>query len=176
MHQRTALEFEDRIARVAVLLVLSASILDPLARQRILQLQSGHGNAVQAQREVQRLLGARREVELTGQSQPIRSIAGFEFRIQLVRRLEVRRMERSSITLEPVSQRRERAVGVHPLAQVAEDLLAGLVAVQRLQLAPLRRLGLADEGDDRVGEDRTLAVEAVAGNGNVAVLEQMRLR
>ena len=73
-----------------------------------------------------------------------------------MRRLEVRCMERSPIALEPVSQRRERAVGVHPLAQIAEDLLAGLVAVQRLQLAPLRRLGLEDEGEDRVGEDRTL--------------------
>ena len=120
------------------------------------------------------LLGAWREVELAGQSQAIRGIAGLEFRIQLVRRLEIRCMERSPIALEPVSQRRECAVSVHPLAQIAEDLLAGLVAVQRLQLAPLTRLGLADEGEHRVGEDRSLAVEAVAGDGNVAVLEQMR--
>ena len=175
MHQRAALECEDRLARVAVLLVLPACILDPLARERILQLQRGHWNAVQAQRDIERLLGVWREMELAGQSQAIRGIAGCEFWIQLVRRLEVRRMKRSTIALEPVSQRRERTVGVHPLAQIAEDLLARLVAVQRLQLAPLRRLGLADEGEDPVGEDRTLAVEAVAGNGNVAVLEQMHL-
>ena len=113
-------------------------------------------------------------MELAGQSQAIRGIAGFEFRVQLVRRLEVRGVQRSPIALEPVPQCRERAVAVHPLAQIAEDLLAGLVAVQRLQLAPVPRLGLADEGEDRVRENRTIAVEAVAGNGSVAVLEQMR--
>ena len=63
---------------------------------------------------------------------------------------------------------------VHPLAEVAEDLLSGLVTVQRLQFGPLLRLGLADEGEDCLGEDRTLAVKALAGNGNVSVLEQMR--
>ena len=116
------------------------------------------------------------KMELPSQSQAIRGIAGFEFRIQLMRRLEIRCMDRSPIAFEPVSQRRERAMGVHPLAKIAEYLLAGPVAVQRLQLAPLLRLGLADEGDDRVGEDRTLAVEAVAGNGNVAVLGADALR
>ena len=64
--------------------------------------------------------------------------------------------------------------GVHPLAQVAEDLLAGLVAVQRLQLGPLLRLGLADEGEHRLGKDRALAVEALAGDRHVAVLEEVR--
>ena len=63
---------------------------------------------------------------------------------------------------------------VHPLAEIAEDLFSRLVAVQRLQLGPLLRLGLANETEDRLGEDRTLAIEAVTGNGNVSVLEQMR--
>ena len=69
-------------------------------------------------------------MELAGQSQAIGGVAGFKLRIQFVRGLEVRRMERSPVTLEPVSQRCERAMDVHPLAQVAEDLLSGLVAVQ----------------------------------------------
>ena len=171
VHQRTALEFEDRLARVAVLLVLPACVLDPLVRERILQLQRGHGNAVQAQRDIERLLGAWREMELAGQSQAIRGIAGFEFRIQFVRRLEIRCMERSPITLEPVSQRRERAVGVHPLAQVAEDLLGGLVPVQCFQLAPVLRLGLSDEGEDRLGKDCTLAVEGFPRDRQVSGLE-----
>ena len=49
MHQRATLEFEDRLARVAVLLVLPACILDPLARERVLQLQRSDRDAVQAQ-------------------------------------------------------------------------------------------------------------------------------
>ena len=56
-------------------------------------------------------------------------VTGFKLRIQFVRGLEVRRMERSPVTLEPVSQGRERAVNIHPLAQVSEHLFAGLVAV-----------------------------------------------
>ena len=174
VHQRAVLEFEDRLVRVAILPILPARILDPLARERVLQFHRSHRDAVQAQRHIEGFFRARRVMELPGQSQPIRGVAGFEFRIQLVRRLEVRRMERSPIALEPVSQRRERTVGIHPLAQVAEHLLAGLVSVQDLQLGPLLGLGLADEGQNRLGENRALAVEALAGDGNVSVLEQMR--
>ena len=53
--QRAALEFEDRLARVAVPLVLPACVLDGLAGERILQLQRRHRNAVQAQRDIERL-------------------------------------------------------------------------------------------------------------------------
>ena len=174
VHQRAVLEFEDRLVRVAVLLILPACMLDPLARKGVFQFQRGHWDAVQAQRDIEGFFRAWRVTELAGQSQAIRGVAGFEFRIQLVRRLEVRRMERSPIALEPVPQRRERAVSIHPLAQIAEHLLPGLVSVQDLQLGPLLGLGLADEGQDRSGKDRPLAVEALAGNGNVSVLKQMR--
>src|ERR1019366_6738410 len=54
-----------------------------------------------------------------------------------------------------------------------EDLLAGLVAVQRLQLRPLLRLRLADEPEDDLGEDCPLAVEAVAVHRHVAVGKEM---
>ena len=53
MHQRAALELEDRLAGVAALLVLPACILDPLASERVLQLQRRHRNAVQAQRDIE---------------------------------------------------------------------------------------------------------------------------
>ena len=153
VHQRAALEFEDRLALVAVLLVLPARILDALVCERILQLHRGYRNAVQAQRDIQRLVGgACREVELAGQAQPVGGVAGFKLRIQLVRRLEVRRTQRSTVAFEPVSQHGQRAVDVHPLAQIAEDLLAGPVAMKRLQPGPLLWLGLADEGQDRLGE------------------------
>ena len=114
-------------------------------------------------------------MELAGQFQAIGGVARFMLRIQFVHGLEVRRMERSPATLEPVSQRGERAVDVHPLAQIAVDLLAGLVAVQRLQLDPLLRLGPTDEGEDRLGTDCTAAVEAVAGDGLIAVRQKMRI-
>ena len=48
--------------RIAVLLVLPARILDPLARKRVLQVHRGHWNAVQAQRDIHRLPGGARSV------------------------------------------------------------------------------------------------------------------
>ena len=62
--QRAALELEDRLARVAVLLVLPARVLNRLARERVLQLHRGDRDAVQAERDVEGLLGARREAKL----------------------------------------------------------------------------------------------------------------
>ena len=126
MDQRAALELEDRLARVAVLLVLPARIFHRLAGERVLQLQRGDGDAVQAEGDIERFLRARREVQLPGQPQAVRGVARLQLRVQLVRRLEEGRVQRPPVALEAVAQRRQRAVGVHPLAQVAEDLLAGL--------------------------------------------------
>ena len=158
------------------LLVLPARVLHRLAGERVLQLQRGDRDAVQAERDVERLLRARREVKLPGQPQAVRGVAGLQLRVQLVRRLEERHVQRPPVALEAVAQRRERAVGVHPLAQVAEDLLAGLLAVQRLQLGPLLRLRVADEGEHGLGKDRPLAVEALAGDADIAVLRADGLR
>ena len=173
VHQRAALELEDRLARIAVLLVLPARLFHRLAGERVLQLQRGDGDAVQAEGDIERLLRARREVQLPGQPQAVRGVARLQLRVELVRRLEVGRVQRPPIALEAMAQRRQRAVGVHPLAQVAEDLLAGLLPVQRLQPGPLLRLGGTDEGQYGLGKDRPLAVEAVPVHGHVAVGEQM---
>src|SRR5437764_213498 len=72
-----------------------------------------------------------------------------------------------------MAQCRQRAVGIHPLAQVAEDLLTGLLPVQRLQPSPLLWLGRADEGQYGLGKDRPLAVEAVSLHSYVAVGEEV---
>jgi hypothetical protein len=79
--KRAPLELEDRFTRVAVLLVLPARIIDRLAREWVLQLYRDHRYTVQAQRDIERLLGARREAKLTGQPQAVCGIAGLEFRI-----------------------------------------------------------------------------------------------
>ena len=113
-------------------------------------------------------------MELASKARTVGSVAEFKLWVQLVCGLEVRRAERSTVALESVSQRGAPAVDVHPRAQIAEHVLTGLVAVQRFEPGPVLRLGLADEGEDRFGKDRTLAVEAFPGNGNVSVLEKMR--
>ena len=85
--------------------------------------------------------GAWREVKLAGQPQSVGGVARFKHRIQFVRGLEVRRAERSTVALEPMSQRGKRAVDVHPLAQIPEELLSGPVAVQGLQAWPTPSAG-----------------------------------
>ncbi len=182
MHQGAALEFEDRLPRVAVLLVLAARMLHPLARERVFQFHRGYGDSVEREGQVDdaaplpvvaRVFGVRfRSVlELPCESQPVGGVARFQLRVQLVRGLEVRRVERAPVALEAVAQRRERAVPVHPLAQVAEDLLAGPVPVERLQLGPLFGLRLTNKAEQCFGEDRAFAVEAFAGDRYVAILE-----
>ena len=92
-----------------------------------------------------------------------------------MRRLEEGDTQRPAVALEAVPQRRQRPLGVQPLAEIRQNLLARLQTVQRLQPRPLPRLRLADEVKRRVREDRTLAVEAVSRQAHVAVGEQMRL-
>ncbi len=48
MNERAPLELKDRLARIAVVFVLSARVLDRLASERVLQLQRDDGDAVQA--------------------------------------------------------------------------------------------------------------------------------
>ena len=112
-------------------------------------------------------------MKLTGQSQAVRGVARFQLRIEFVRCLEKRRVQCPPVALEAMAQRSERAVLVHPLAQVAENLLAGLVTVQCLQLGPLFRLRLADEGEYRLREDRAFAVKALTRYGYVPVRKQV---
>ena len=47
------------VSGIAIPLVLPTRILKPLARERILELHRGDGNAVQAHGDIERLLGAR---------------------------------------------------------------------------------------------------------------------
>ena len=82
--ERSALELEDRLARVPVPPVLRARILDGLAGERILELQGGDGNAVQAERHVYGVLRAGREAELAGEPGPVRRVARLELRVERV--------------------------------------------------------------------------------------------
>lgn len=88
-------------------------------------------------------------------------------------RFEKRDVKRAPVALETVAKGRKRAVGVHPFAQVREHLFTGLIAKEGFQPGPFRGLGLADEAEDGVGEDRVVAVEALTCNGNVAFVEQV---
>jgi hypothetical protein len=90
-----------------------------------------------------------------------------------VGRLEPGHAERATVALESVPQGRKRTVLVHPLARIAEDLLAGPIAMQPFQSGLLVRLGITDEGEDCLGENRALPVKSLAGDSHMAVVQQM---
>ena len=80
VHQRAALEVEDRLALIAVLPVLPASIVGPLARKRVLQLRRDDGNPVQTERDIYGVLRARRVVNLAGEPQAVGRVSGYPAR------------------------------------------------------------------------------------------------
>lgn len=53
VNQCSPLELENQVAWGAILFVLPAGILDPLARERVLQFHGGDGDAIQAQRHIE---------------------------------------------------------------------------------------------------------------------------
>ena len=59
-----------------------------------------------------------------------------QLRVQRVRRLEERRVQGPAVALEPVPERRQGAVRVHPPAQIGQHLLVGLRPEQRFELRP----------------------------------------
>ena len=128
VHERAPLELEDRLAGIAVTPVLAHRVVDRLPGQRVFELRCDDGNAVQAQGDVERLFRSGREVELPRNAEPVGGVTDFEIRVQPVRRLEEGDPQRVPVALEAVAQRRERTVGVHPLAEVAEHLVARTVA------------------------------------------------
>ena len=77
-----------------------------MAGERVLQLQSGDRDTVEAEGDIERLLRARREVQLPSQPQAIRGVARLQLWIQLVRRFEESHMQPAPVALEAVAQRR----------------------------------------------------------------------
>ena len=129
MHQCPPFELENHLSRVPVLLVLPLSIFHILTRQRILEFRGDDGYAVQADRNVEGLFRARREMELSCYADAIRSVAGFQLRVQLMGRLEKSHPQGPAVAFKSVPKRGQRTVGIHPLAQVRQHLLTRIRAV-----------------------------------------------
>jgi hypothetical protein len=167
-----AFELKNRFPRIAILFVLAAGVLYGLTGERIFQLDGEDGNAVQAEGDIKGLFAARREMKLAREAEAVARVAGFGFRVQLVGGLEVGDTEGAAVTFEAVAEGSEGPVHIHPFAEVGENLLGGLVAVQGFQLGPLLGLRRADESQSRVRKDGALPVEPFVGNLLIPVLKQ----
>jgi hypothetical protein len=79
---------EGHVLRVAVASVLGDRMLDVLPGERVLQLRRRDRDAVQVEREIDRLVRVLVN-ELAHEREPVRFVAGDELWSQAVRRLEV---------------------------------------------------------------------------------------
>src|SRR5688572_13497238 len=74
-----------------------------------------------------------------------------------------------------MAQRGERAVRVHPLAEVSEDLLARPRPMQRFELRPLLGLRLLYEVENNGREDGARAIVSITRDRDVAVSDKVVL-
>lgn len=88
-----------------------------------------------------------------------------------MRRTEEGDPQRLAETLEAVTQHRQRAVDIQPLAQRPQHPRASLLAMQRLQFLPYLALRGTDEGQRLVGENRALAVGAFGIDPRVSLAQ-----
>ena len=64
-------------------------------------------------------------------------------------------------------------MGIHPLAQICQNLFGGSATEEGFKFCPFAGLSLSDEGEHRFREDRTVAVEIRSGDRHIAVLQEM---
>ena len=173
LNERPAFEIEDWFAGVTVTPVLTHRVIHGLSRERVLEFHRSDGDAVQTDRQVEGLLRFGRIMKLAGETEPVGGVAGFEFWIQLMSGLEKCGIQRASVALEPMAQRSERSVRVHPLAKVIDNLVTGSIAVKRLQPGPVSGLRVANERQHRVRKDRAFPIETISDDGDVPVRQKM---
>ena len=71
-----------------------------------------------------------------------------------------------------MTQGMQRTIGIHPFAQIGQDLSSGVLGVQGFQLSPLFRLRVLDKTNNLVRENRPRPVK-LARNVAVAAGEQV---
>ena len=81
MNESPLLELEDLVARVAVEPVLPDGVLHTLPAQRVLEFRCGHGQAVEAEGQVERVRMVRAVLELPGDGEPVGLVAPLRLRI-----------------------------------------------------------------------------------------------
>lgn len=97
-----AVELEAGLAWVAAMAPLVYRTVDVLAGELVLELYADHGDAVDVENHVHRLVAARSEVELADAAACVHGVALAGGLVEAGFRLEVRDLERDAAVLEPV--------------------------------------------------------------------------
>ena len=117
---------EDQVGRIAVALVLPHRMPDGLVRQRILQFGRRRRDAVNEQRQVDRVCGVRLTVmQLPDDAQAVRLVSLPQRRREPVRRGEEREPERDPVHLRSAAQHIDRSARGELVGDVLGNPLPG---------------------------------------------------
>ena len=136
---------EERLARVAVGLVLADRVLDVLAVERVLELGGEDRDAVQEQHQVEALLVLRAVADLAHDGEQVRRVQPPRLLVEPARGTEVGEPELAARVLDAVAQHVERAAPLDLGGEALQELLLHRRAVVLLELLPLLRLRGEDE-------------------------------
>jgi hypothetical protein len=135
---------EERLARVAVGLVLADRVLDVLAGERVLELGGEEGDAVQEEREIAALFVPRAVAELGHHGEQVGLVEPPHLLVQAARGPEVREPERAAGLLDAMAQHSERTAPLDLGGDALQKLLAHRLLAVVLR-EPLPLLGLCGE-------------------------------
>ena len=127
---------EQRLARVAVGLVLPDRVLDGLAGERVLELGGEDGDAVQEQHHVEALLAPGAVSDLAGHGEEVGGVQPPRLLIESARRAQVREPERAAHVLHAAAQDVEGASAFDLGREAFQEPLPGLRAVMLREPPP----------------------------------------
>ena len=136
---------EQRLARVAVALVLADRVLDVLAGERVLEFGGEDRDAVQEQHEVEALLVLRAVVDLANGGEQVRRVQPPRLLVESARGAEVGEAKLAARVLEAVAEHVERTAPFDLGGEALEELLAHRRSVVLFQLFPFLGLGREHE-------------------------------
>jgi hypothetical protein len=149
---------EEGLPRVAVPHVLAGRVLDRLARQRVLQLGGEDRDPVEAEDQVEALLGLLAVMELAHDGEKVGRVQAPRLLVQPAHGPGVRQPEGAARVLDPVPENVERPATPNLGGQAVEEALLHLAPVVLLEPRPGLRLGGQDEVEGVAGDEAQAAV------------------
>ena len=166
---------EERLARVAVRLVLPDRVLDGLSGQRILELGREDGNAVQEEHEVEAPLVPDAVSDLTGDGEEVRPVEPSRLLVEPARGTKVREPERAAHVLEAAPEDLERTPPFNLGREALQEPFPDLHSVVLREPLPHLRLGGLHEVDDIARQEAKVTVVVLRPAPTIATGAHVRV-
>ncbi|MBV6522209.1 MAG: hypothetical protein MNPFHGCM_02355 [Gemmatimonadaceae bacterium] len=167
---------QERLARVAVGLVLPDRVLDVLPGERVLEFGGKDRHPVQEEHEVEALLVLRAVAELAHHGEEVRRVQAPRLLVEPARGAEPGEPELAARVPEAVPQHIQRAAPLDLGGEALEELLPHRRAVVLFELPPLLRLRGEHEVDHVVRQEAERAVVVFGAPPAVAPRRRVTVR